>query len=113
MNRFRFLSAILTVLVFAGGARAQSNEGRILGTIRDSSGGVVIGAAVTITNTATHVSRALVSNSVGDYHLPIVESRTLHGRGGGHWVQENREFRSPSRSGKGCASRFVLQKTAR
>jgi len=41
MNRFRFLSAILaTLFLIAASSRAQSNEGRILGTIRDSSGGV-------------------------------------------------------------------------
>ncbi|MGA8142515.1 MAG: TonB-dependent receptor [Candidatus Acidiferrales bacterium] len=68
MSRFRFWSAtILAVLAFAGAMWAQSNEGRILGTIRDSTGGVVIGATVTVTNTATNVSRSLTTNSSGEY----------------------------------------------
>jgi len=74
MIRFRFLSAaLLAISVFVVGASAQTNQGRILGTVRDSSGGVVVGASVTITNTATHVSRSLVSNSAGEYILPIVD----------------------------------------
>jgi Carboxypeptidase regulatory-like domain/TonB dependent receptor len=74
MNRFRFLSAILAMLfLIAASSRAQSNEGRILGTIRDSSGGVVIGAKVTVTNTGKQVSRDLVTNDTGEYVAPALE----------------------------------------
>ncbi|HEX2775315.1 MAG TPA: TonB-dependent receptor [Candidatus Acidoferrales bacterium] len=74
MNRFRFLSAILaTLFLIAASSRAQSNEGRILGTIRDSSGGVVVGAKVTVTNTAKEVSRDLLTNDTGEYVAPALE----------------------------------------
>jgi outer membrane receptor protein involved in Fe transport len=77
MNRFRFLSAmLLAVAVFSGTAWGQSNEGRIAGTIRDSSGGVVVGAAITVTNTATNVSRSLTANSAGEYFAaPLAPGR--------------------------------------
>jgi hypothetical protein len=52
---------------------AQTYQGRILGTITDTSGAVVTGAKVTITNTATGLSRNLVSNSAGDYLAPDLE----------------------------------------
>src|ERR1700734_3681854 len=74
MKRFRFLSVIFAALfAITAGASAQSKEGRILGTIRDSSGGVVVGAKVTATNTGKQVSRELVTNGVGEYVAPALE----------------------------------------
>src|SRR5215469_5049796 len=60
--------AFLVVLLAALPLFAQNQEGRILGTITDSSGSVVVGARVTIQNTATGVARNLVTNEVGDYN---------------------------------------------
>jgi outer membrane receptor protein involved in Fe transport len=51
-------------------AAAQSQEGRILGTVIDQSGGLVKGARVTITNVDTGVARALETNDAGDYVAP-------------------------------------------
>ncbi|MGH9745552.1 MAG: TonB-dependent receptor domain-containing protein, partial [Candidatus Acidiferrales bacterium] len=70
----RFLSAmLLAVAMIAGATWAQSNEGRIVGTIRDASGGVVIGATVTVTNMATNVSRSIPTNSAGEYNAAPLE----------------------------------------
>jgi Carboxypeptidase regulatory-like domain/TonB dependent receptor len=55
---------------------AQANEGRVLGTVTDASGAVVAGAKVTVTNTATNVTRNLVSNRAGDYVAPDLEAGT-------------------------------------
>ena len=46
---------------------AQSTGGRILGRIADSSGAVLAGVKVTLTNEATDVSRNVQTNSSGDY----------------------------------------------
>lgn len=46
---------------------AQVNFGRISGTVTDSSGGVVSGTTVTVTNTETNVTRNLTADSVGAY----------------------------------------------
>ena len=44
---------ILALLIMLGGpAFPQGNNGRILGTVTDSSGGYVVGASVTITDVA-------------------------------------------------------------
>jgi len=61
--------AILFVLLVAGASAlfSQSSEGRILGTITDQSGAVVAGARVTITNSATNVSRQLMTTGAGEY----------------------------------------------
>src|SRR3984885_484639 len=74
MKRFRFLSVVLAMLFLsAASLPAQSNEGRILGTVRDSSGGVVVGAKITVTNTGKDVSRDLVTNGTGEYIAPSLE----------------------------------------
>ena len=46
---------------------AQGLFGSISGTVRDSSGAVVTGATVKVTNTATNVSAMLTTNSAGVY----------------------------------------------
>jgi hypothetical protein len=52
---------------------AQTYQGRILGSVTDSSGAVVGGAKVTVTNTATGISRTLIANGAGDYNAPNLE----------------------------------------
>ena len=47
--------------------------GRILGTVTDTSGAIVRGAEVTITNTATGVVREVTATSAGDYVAPDLE----------------------------------------
>ena len=61
---------LLVALLLSCFVWAQSDEGRILGTITDATGSVVVGAKITITNGSTNVSRALTSNRVGDYLAP-------------------------------------------
>ena len=64
---------VLAVLAHDGFLSAQTYQGRILGTITDSSGAVVSGAKVTITNTATGLSRNLVTGSEGEYLAPELD----------------------------------------
>ena len=74
MKSLRYLSVVVAVfLLLSPISRAQTNEGRILGTIRDSSGAVVVGAKVTVTNTGKQVSRELVTNGTGEYVAPDLE----------------------------------------
>jgi len=47
---------------------AQSDRGTINGTVRDSSGAVIPGAKVVVTNTATNFAERLVSNEAGDFN---------------------------------------------
>src|SRR5581483_8802749 len=74
MKRFSLAFLILiAVLSSAIMLSAQTSQGRILGSVTDQTGAVVPGAKVTITNTATGVSRALITNSGGEYFAPNLE----------------------------------------
>ena len=74
MKKFRFLAVALPVFcLFTVVSWTQTNEGRILGTVRDSSGGVIVGAKVTVTNTGKQISRELVTNGTGEYVAPDLE----------------------------------------
>jgi hypothetical protein len=57
MKAFRSFALVLAIVISAVSLYSQTSEGRILGTVFDQSGAVVAGAKVTITNTATSVSR--------------------------------------------------------
>ena len=69
MRQNRRMSILLCLASLAWGtsANAQSTQGTILGTIRDSSGSVVASAAIKITNVEEGASRTLTSNEFGDY----------------------------------------------
>ncbi|MGH9495433.1 MAG: TonB-dependent receptor domain-containing protein, partial [Candidatus Sulfotelmatobacter sp.] len=73
MKRLTQCVLVFFVLFVTTGLRAQTSQGRILGTITDASGAVVSDAKVTITNTATGVSRSLQTNSVGEYAAPSLD----------------------------------------
>jgi Carboxypeptidase regulatory-like domain len=62
---------VFACLLFAGAAslHAQVTTGSISGTVKDSSGGVLPGATVTVTNVGTNFTRTEVSNERGDYSL--------------------------------------------
>jgi hypothetical protein len=47
--------------------QAQSTFGSIIGTVRDTTGAVVPGAHVTLTNTGTTAVRAAISDAGGNY----------------------------------------------
>lgn len=70
MKLFISVGIFLSILCALGIASAQTQEGRILGTVTDQSGGSVKGAHVTITNVETGVTRALDTNEAGDYVAP-------------------------------------------
>ena len=58
------------VLLFGFPLFSQVNTGRILGTVTDQTGGVIVGAMVTVTNTETGVARNLVTDGAGEYLAP-------------------------------------------
>jgi hypothetical protein len=77
-SRPKFLErAVLSMclLLFFGGAllRGQGFTAEVLGTVTDSTGGLISGAVVTATNLATGVHLATITDSKGNYtvvHLP-------------------------------------------
>src|SRR5262245_5993027 len=67
----RLVSFLVLVLGFALPLAAQ-NFGEITGTVTDSSGAVVSGVAVTISNTATNQVRHVTTNETGNYTMPFL-----------------------------------------
>jgi hypothetical protein len=65
---FLFLIALATPAF----AQSQAANGAIEGTIVDSSGGVLPGVTVTITNTDTGAERSVVTNEKGLYRAPLL-----------------------------------------
>lgn len=67
----RELVALLLILLCATAvAFAQAVSGTVVGTVRDSSGAVVPGAAVTATNQQTGIAQSTVTGGEGGYTLP-------------------------------------------
>jgi carboxypeptidase family protein len=66
----QLLSVVLGVLLLCVPAFSQGNTGRILGTVTDTSGGVISGATVTVIDTERGVSRALTTDEAGEYNAP-------------------------------------------
>ena len=62
------MSFLLVLLAVMPGARATSYR-TILGVVKDSSGGVVAGATVTITSNETHMTRPATTGEDGSYRL--------------------------------------------
>src|SRR6266508_2984876 len=68
-----FLSAMVS-LVLASPAIAQSQAANAAmeGTVTDSSGGVLPGVTVTVTNLDTGLERSMVTNEKGLYRAPLL-----------------------------------------
>ncbi len=62
---------------------AQTNTGRILGTVTDQTGAVVTGATVTITDVERGTTRTLTTDSAGAYVAPGLTPGTYKIRAGG------------------------------
>ena len=63
---------LLVFLFLPGNLAAQIDAGGVTGTVRDSSGAVVVGAQVILTNEATGVKMAARSTSTGNYVFDAV-----------------------------------------
>src|SRR5215831_13054640 len=77
-NRWALCLALTAVSLAWGvdSAVAQLTRGFISGTITDSSGAILPAVQVKITNTATNITRQMVSNDTGFYRFVAVEPGT-------------------------------------
>ncbi len=68
----RYAVVLFGLLIAIGGtkARAQYEDGSLVGTIHDASGAVVPNATVTVTNVSTGIVTKVASNNSGDYEVP-------------------------------------------
>jgi hypothetical protein len=72
VSGFRYAISVLTLAAFP--VLAQDTTGKIVGIVSDSSGAVVAGATVTVTNTGTQIARRTATDKAGYYQvleLPI------------------------------------------
>jgi hypothetical protein len=67
----RVVLSSLVFLLFSALSFAQGNLGALTGSVLDSSGAVVPGAAITITNVNTGANWSIKSSSAGYYRLPV------------------------------------------
>src|ERR1700730_16200758 len=73
MRFTKVVSAIVALCVLPSCLLAQVNQARMLGTVADQSGGVIVGATVTITDVQKNVSRTLTTDSAGEYVAPNLD----------------------------------------
>src|SRR5438094_1460143 len=89
----RVLVAALGVLLFCSSMFGQTANGRISGTVKDQGGGLIPGAAVTVTDTARGVARNLTTDEAGAYLAPNLLPSTYTVRatfaGFQTWLREN------------------------
>src|ERR1700679_2856362 len=64
---FAVLCAALAIQSFSGRLQAQTFYGSIVGTVTDTTGAIVQGATVTITNLGTNESQTAKTNNSGEY----------------------------------------------
>src|SRR3989442_9300038 len=73
-------STTLVVLFFSFALLAQGNFGRILGSVKDSTGAVIPGATVSIIDKDRGLARTLTTEEAGLYKAPNLISRAYTGR---------------------------------
>jgi hypothetical protein len=69
-RHWRTLFVLLGMFGLACGVGWAQGTAQINGTVRDQSGAVMPGVEITVTQTATGVSRMTISNETGSYVLP-------------------------------------------
>ncbi|MET0625985.1 MAG: carboxypeptidase regulatory-like domain-containing protein [Pyrinomonadaceae bacterium] len=71
--KLRVLMLVFALLAPAANVAAQTSRGTVSGIVTDPAGAVIRGAAVTLTNTQTNVSRSTTANDEGFYRFDAVE----------------------------------------
>jgi hypothetical protein len=75
-NRIRILGLVSLTLALCLPLTAQTTTGQILGTVTDSTGATVAGAAVFVTDTQRGTTRAATTDASGDYAVPQLQPAT-------------------------------------
>jgi hypothetical protein len=72
LRGFFFATFLLAVFTALGNAAWGQTNASLRGTVTDQTGGVIIGAKITLTNTGTDIARTVNSGSDGGYLLDLV-----------------------------------------
>src|SRR5579872_1994233 len=76
MSILRSIFVCAAAAIFPAVLVAQSTFGEFVGTVKDASGGIVPGCAITVKNVGTSATRAAVSDSTGTYTVVNLEPGT-------------------------------------
>ena len=71
--RFAYFVVLFAALLFCEALNAQSTYGTVLGTVKESSGAIVPGAAVNLTNTGTNAKHSTLTDGSGGYQFVNLE----------------------------------------
>ena len=66
--------AVAVILVIAATAFAQTDTGKITGTVKDQNGAIVPGANITVTNTRTGEERSAKANDDGMFSVAALKA---------------------------------------
>src|ERR1700675_3449203 len=69
-NAVQALCLCFAVFLVCAPLFSQGNQGRILGTVTDKTGGVISGATVTVKDVERGISRDLTTGDSGEYNAP-------------------------------------------
>jgi len=72
MFRKLLVGAMMLLVSTSAFAQSQAMNGLIEGVVKDSTGGVLPGVNVTVTNTTTGESKAFVTDATGNYRAPLL-----------------------------------------
>jgi hypothetical protein len=75
-NRIRILGLLSLTLALCLPLPAQTTTGQILGSVTDSTGAAIAGAAVLVTDTQHGTTRAATTGASGDYAVPELQPGT-------------------------------------
>jgi hypothetical protein len=76
--RFALASLALLLCLLPRTSSAQAVSGTILGDVKDSTGAVVPGATITLTNTGTGQSKTVITDSKGEFSAPQMPTGTYN-----------------------------------
>lgn len=69
MRRITFVVTLAVIIVSSMIGRAQTTSSQVNGTVTDSTGAIVVGASVTMANTATGLVYHAMADNLGMYHI--------------------------------------------
>ncbi|HUQ91020.1 MAG TPA: carboxypeptidase regulatory-like domain-containing protein [Bryobacteraceae bacterium] len=72
----KLAKVVSIALLFAASAFSQGERGTITGTVTDTSGGIVTGAAITLRNVATNIRATATANNSGLFVFPALNPGT-------------------------------------
>ena len=64
---------MIAAMILISTALAQSTNQAVLGLVSDSTGAVIQGAKVTLTNADTNVTQTVTTNETGNYSFPLIQ----------------------------------------